>query len=217
MELLQGDCVEVMQDKLGENSVDLIITDPPYNIGKAQDGYGDDMDEEDYWRWMEEVWEECYRVLKPKCHLIFTCKHNAVLRCEYQSLCKDVGFTPRHLGVWHNPARKGGSFPGMWPFSYEFVFDCTKGGFRKLNNGNCVGYQDLWIEKPPSGIDHPTSKPVETWTELVELSSDEGDLVVDPFVGSGTTPLVSERLGRECIGIDINEDYLELAEERIGS
>lgn len=221
------DCLEFLVD-IEDETVDLVLTDPPYNINRGgrntehavwtdagYEDYADNKSDEEYWNWLGVIWEELYRILKPKAHFLFTCAQKQIWK--HRPLCEDIGFTFRHQGIWHSPNRKAGSFPGMWPFAYEPVLDFTKGGFRRLNNGNCVGYMDVWVEPPPSSIDHPTPRPIDMWTELVELTTNEGEMVIDPFCGSGTTPLVCKNLNRNCRTVDISDKYVILSQERCGN
>jgi len=138
----------------------------PHNIGLSYQGYNDHLPEKDFWIFIEKVFRQLYRVLKDKHHLVFTCAQKHIW--IYRPMLENIGFTFRHLAIWHNPKRKAGSYPGQWPFSYEPIMDFTKGGFKKLNNKNCVGFMDIWIEEPPKA-DHPAARPLKCWINLVKL------------------------------------------------
>jgi DNA modification methylase len=198
------DCIEGMS-MLESESIDGCVTDPPFNIGLKYDNHMDSMKEHDFWIWIEAVFREIYRVLKPKAHLTFTCAQIQIWK--YKPLLENMGFVFRHLGVWHNPQRKAGSWPGQWPYSWEPIMDFTKGKFKKLNNRNCVGFMDVWIEKTPPKIDHPARRPVRCWDDIVKLVSNHGDLVLDPFCGSGTTPHSCIKLKRNFMCFEISEKY----------
>lgn len=206
------DCMEGMK-LLDNESIDFVLTDPPYNIGLRYNDYDDNMNEEQFWTWIQSVFEETYRLLKPKSHITFTCAQKQIW--VYKPLMENIGFTFRHLSVWHNPGRKAGSYPGQWPYSWEAILDFTKGGFRKLNNSNCVGFMDVWIEKPPGDSSHPARRPLNCWMDLVKLLSAENDIVLDPFIGSGSTAICCRKANRQFIGFEISEDYCLEANQRI--
>ena len=92
--------------------------------------------------------------------------------------------------------------------------DFTKGGFKKLNNKNCVGFMDIWIEEPPKA-GHPAARPIKCWADLVKLCSDKADIILDPFLGSGTTALVAKRLKRNFVGFEISQEYCKIATRRL--
>jgi len=212
--IVLGDCAEVLKE-IPNNSIDCVLTDPPYNIDLAYHKMDDKQSEEVFWKFIEGVYTDLYRVLKDKCHLTFTCSQKQVW--IYRPMLEKMGFVFRHMGVWHNPKRKAGSYPGQWAYGWEPILDFTKGeGFRKLNNGNSVGFTDVWIEEEPAGIMHPAKRPVKCWQNLVELMSDKNELVLDPFNGSGTTPLVCQRTDRRYIGIEIDAGYIKMTENRLG-
>ena len=206
------DCLKGLQDVESE-SVNLVLTDPPYNIGLKYDVYEDNQPEEVFWDWIGDVYQELFRVLREKGHLTFTCTQKQVW--TYRPLLEDIGFVFRHLAIWHNPKRKAGSYPGQWPYSWEAIMDFTKGGFKKLNNSNGIGFMDAWVEEEPKDSIHPARRPVGCWTDLLTLLSNPGDLVLDPFMGSGTTALVCERNNREYIGFEISENYVREAHRRL--
>jgi len=210
-----GDNLPIMH-QIGTASVDAVLTDPPYNIKKNYNQYADNMADKEFWDVITKTYEQIYRVLKDTCHLTFTCAQKQIW--VYRPMLEKIGFTFRHLGMWHNPARKAGSYPGMWPFAWEAIMDFTKGKkYKKLNNSNCVGFTDVFIEKPPSKkeVDHPAARPVQTWKSLVELISTKHDIVLDPWGGSGTTALVCKSTGRNFILMELDELYVKSANQRI--
>jgi len=98
--------------------------------------------------------------------------------------------------------------------------DFTVGGWRRLNNKNAVGYSDVWVLPSPivgagDGPYHPAEKPLQLYVDLVGLVSDSGEAVLDPFLGSGTTAVACERLGRQCRGIEISPAYAAVAIQRL--
>ena len=205
------DCLVGMKE-IESDSIDFCLSDPPYNIGKQYDVYKDKKSDKEHWKWIEDVYSEIYRVLKPNSHLTFTCAQLQIW--PYKAILQRLGFTFRHIGIWSNPGRKAGSYPGQWPYSWEAIMDFTKGNFRKLNNGNSVGFMDVWIEKPPVDTKHPTRRPIGCWMDLIKLMSDESEVVLDPFNGSGTTSLACKQLNRRYIAYEISEAYCDEARKR---
>ena len=210
--LLNGDCLEVMNE-LPREEISLVLTDPPYNIGKDYGSYKDNRRDGDFYKWIESIFVLLKDLLKNRCHLVFTCAQKQIW--FYKPMLENHGFAFRHLAIWHNPKRKAGSYPGQWSYSYEPIMDFTKGKFRKLNNKNSIGFTDVWIEEPPRHVKHPTKRPIRCWEDLVKLLSNENDLVLDPFLGSGTTAMVCEKLNRRWVGVEIEEKYCEIAQERV--
>ena len=212
-QVVNMDCLEGL-NQLPDHCIDLVLTDPPYNIDLAYHEYKDTMSEEDFWKFIENVYRQLYRVLKTDCHLTFTCSQKQIW--IYKPMLEEIGFTFRHVGVWHNPKRKAGSYPGQWPYAWEPIMDFTKGDkFRKLFNGNSVGGTDVWVEEDPKGIVHPAARPVNCWKDLVGLLSQKGELVLDPFMGSGTTAFVCKELGRKYVGFEIDIAYCKMIEIRL--
>ena len=208
------DCLEGMK-QIPDNSIDLVLTDPPYNINLKYNTYKDKKSEKEFWDWIEKIYIELYRILKNKSHLTFTCSQKQIW--IYRPLLEKIGFDFRHLSIWHNPKRKAGSYPGQWTYCWEAIMDFTKNGFKKLNNKNSVGYMDIWIEEPPKNIKHPAKRPVNCWRDLVNLLTNENDIVLDPFIGSGTTAVACINTNRQFIGFELDKHYCELAEKRISN
>ena len=195
-------------DKLLTQEVDLTITDPPYNIGLDSHTYDNKMNSEEYLKFLTNLFTKIKTITKPKSHVIFTIGHNHI--SDIFTVCEEVGLHFRHLGVWHNPSRYAGSHPGMWPFSWEAVFDFTNGGFRKLNNKNGVGYSDVWIETSAKDTDHPAEKPQKLWIDLIQLTTKRNELVFDPLLGSGSTLIACEQTNRICYGMEIDPAYIDV-------
>ena len=96
----------------------------------------------------------------------------------------------------------------------EGVLDFTKGGYRKLNNGNGVGHTDVWVEPPSKQTAHPAERPTEMWRELMRLCSAEGETVLDIFGGSGSTMIAGEVLGRVTRLVELDPTYADVSLDR---
>lgn len=196
-----GDCLEVMKTL---EPVDLIFFDPPYNRKKKYDSYDDNMEESDYWKWMAEVLLES-RKLSRRGVVVFI---DGRLLQGYWSLMQGG-----HPIVVHK--RAAGINVRGFACQYHIVLaDATP-------LSRCP---DLWndIRLPGEGYffreqryDNPGLTGLELTKRVVELFTEEGETVLDPFMGSGTTAEACVSLGRDFIGIDLSQNYCDMATERI--
>jgi site-specific DNA-methyltransferase (adenine-specific) len=231
IKLILGDCLEELK-KFKEESIDLIFADPPYNLSgensltvhagrpvKCDKGEWDKIENihEFNLKWIK----ECTRVLKPYGTLwVSGTLHN------YPS----VGMALKELGlwiindvVWYKPNatpllsrnRFVPSTEIIWVASkskkYYFNYEIAK----RLSGGKQM--RNLWVIKARKHVTpHPTEKPEELLERIILIGSREGDTILDPFMGSGTTGVVAKRYNRNFIGIEINPEYFKWAKERIG-
>jgi site-specific DNA-methyltransferase (adenine-specific) len=229
--LICGDAAGEMA-KLADASVDLLIADPPYNLGQD---YGDDSDARqwDAYAAFTRAWlAQAVRVLKPAGSLYAFMGVRFIARL-YRMLEEDCGLSFNGWIVWHytqGMGRKRGFSP-----RHEDILYFTKGAgfafnldavrvpqkyFRKRNNMAGANPGDVWQVShvhycAGERTRHPTQKPEGLIERMVRASSNPGDWVLDPFVGSGTTLRVAQALGRRCIGIDSNPAYIALARQRL--
>jgi site-specific DNA-methyltransferase (adenine-specific) len=236
--LLKGDCIEIL-NQARENSVDMIFADPPYflsnggitchagkmvsvNKGKWDKSRGIEENHKFTLEWLK----ACQRVLKPNgtiwvsgtTHIIYT-----------------VGFAMQELGykilndiIWYKRNAPPNLSCRYFTHSTEIVLWAAKKEkskhyfdyqlMRKMNNGKQM--RNVWeISAPPAEEKkfgkHPTQKPVELLRRLILASTREGDLVLDPFCGSSTTGVAAVLLNRKYVGIDLEEEYLQLSEKRL--
>jgi len=197
VKLYLGDCLEILP-MLEAGSVDAVITDPPYGIGK------DIWDDED-WDLIRHSSHECARVLKP------------------DGIC--FWFTStRHLP---KTIEAVSAIPYKWMFIWYPSNNMAHGdlGFQKYTPILCLSHGKIWrknmqdLREVPirtnEGNGHPTVKPIRLLTYLTEYSTNENDTILDPFMGSGTTGVACVQTGRNFIGIEIEPKYFEIAEKRI--
>lgn len=253
-----GNSAEVLQE-MPDDSVHHIVTSPPYwdikdYNNEGQIGYGDELDE--YISSLVEVFNECYRVLKPGCRMVVNIGdqyknstdeqpyHVVPLNSHFtDALLQDGGNDFYSLGsiIWHkqsNTSTSGGasvmgSFGrprnGYVSYSHEYIDIFKKPGkppgkpedmaeedeipteeWKKL-------FSDHWAFKGARQDEHPAPFPVELPERTIRMFTFEDDVVLDPFMGSGSTAIAAERMHRNWIGIDINEEYVEKAYERVSS
>jgi DNA modification methylase len=228
-----GDCLELMKE-IEDKSVDLIIIDPPYfNQGtkpkytrkgkKDVNTYFGEWDkfetDEDYLKWMKLIICECCRVLKEDGS--FYCFTNDRYISYLRHFIRDIdNMTYASTLIWHkynSPPRfimKAGFIS-----SKELIMLSYKGKNPTFNKPKEFKEMlDVWITpQTPSGerLGHPTQKPLSLIKRFIEISSNEGDLVLDSFVGSGTTAVACINTNRRFIGIELEPKYVEIANKRI--
>ncbi len=217
--------------KIDDDSVDLVFTDPPYYQFRAKnvkalknhkdvvtefefDGY---RSEEEYLQFLEEVMMECYRVTKPGGAGYLFCGDDFV--SYINRIVEKVGYSFRKVIHWH----KTNPFPAiytrkMYANSMEMMVHFSKGTPKTWNHKH-VNEMHNFIQTPicmgKERTKHKTQKPLKVCVPYLEISSNEGDLVLDPFMGSGTTAVAAKKLKRNFIGFEMNPTYLEFAEGRL--
>jgi len=223
-----GDALEVLKE-LPDESVDLILTDPPYNVskpgqnitrnggkfGKAKDivlDFGE-------WdrgviRWQDFI-DDFVRLLKPT-GVLAMFYDKLELGCIGKYLQEVHDFQVRHIGAWVKPNPAPQARKVKWQNGLEFFIIATK----NKGSGHHYNYRlgqspDYFIHSVNFKHYHPTQKPEPLIEWIMKYWSFEGDLVLDPFLGSGTTAIVAEKLGRRWIGIEIDENYCKIAKERL--
>jgi len=225
------DCLQGLKN-IPNNSVDLIFTDPPYYQYRAQnvsglknhkdvitefefDGFHS---EEDYLLFLENVLAECFRVCKPGASGYLWCGDDFV--SYLNRMIERVGFQFRKTIHCH----KTNPFPAiytrkMFANSMEIMIHFSK-GTPKTWNHKPVNEMHNFIEAPicmgKERTAHRTQKPLKVCIPFIEISSHPGDLVLDPFMGSGSTAVACKKLKRNYIGFETNKEYCAIAEKRIG-
>jgi DNA modification methylase len=213
------DCVEGMNERLKENSVDCVVTDPPYGIDWQSNHREEEFDKLDADGNLDDAVElfdaacaEFSRVLKPDGHL-YVCTRWDVYS-EFQRVVRRY-FEERNCLVWAKNNWGMGSTDSGYRPQHEFVI-FARGDSPRTINGQ---HSDL-LEYPhpdTTEYDHPTEKPMGLVEELIEASSNPGDTVLDPFMGSGTTAVAAIQNGRDYVGFETDEkNYRDVIERRIG-
>ena len=223
IQLIKGDCLVAMKD-IPDASIDLICTDPPYRVtpkgcAGTMSGYwtnertnkgkifeNNDIEIEDYIH-------ELYRVLKDKTHCYIMC--NQVNLPHFLQVISDSKFKYVKCLIWD----KGNKICGRFYMNcFEYIIMLRKGGERPIND---CGTPDILSipNKKTKGVDgkniHDSEKPIALMQILIQNSSNEGDIVLDPFMGSGITGLAAIKCNRNFIGIELNEEYYNIAKQRI--
>jgi modification methylase len=225
-----GDVMKVITH-IPDNTVDLVVTSPPYNLKNStgngmkdgrggkwanaalQNGYShhnDCMPHDEYVKWQRKCLKEMVRVLKQDGAIFYNHKwrvQNGLLQDRSDIVS---GFPVRQIIIWR---RKGGlNFnPGYFLPTYEVIYLIANKHFRLTPKANAHG--DVWDFTQEMNNDHPAAFPVDLIARII--SSTSASIVLDPFMGSGTTAIASRALKRDYIGIEISPQYCEMAERRL--
>lgn len=233
LEVRCGDAVELFTDVRSE-TVDLIIADPPYNLGKDYGNNQDSKSFEDYVSFSRQWLSEAKRVLKPR-GTIYVFMGVRFISYLYGLLDRDLDLHFNSWIVWHYTQGIGktkGFSPRhddvlVFTKSDDFTFNLDairvpQKFYRARNNMRGANPGDVWkfshvhyCNENRQG--HPTQKPEGLIERMVLASSNPGEIVLDPFSGSGTTLRVCQQLERNCIGFEINPTYVEMTKQRLNA
>lgn len=203
--IIQGDCLEILKT-IPDCSVDIVFTDPPYNVGKDYEVYRDNLIENKYKNWMESIIKESRRIAK---NGILFYVSNKLTKLFYE-LIPDA-----HLIIIHK--RAIGVMKNNYFLQYHSLFS-TAIPIKKT--------KDLWndIRLPCEGyyfgekkFNHPGLTAQALIYKIIDSFTKLNDIILDPFIGTGTTAIVAKNVGRNFIGIELNPKYIELANKRIAS
>lgn len=229
--VIQGDCLSVIKS-IEDNSVDLVIADPPYNLGKDYGNDSDNLGFTEYIDFSRKWLIECNRVLKNN-GTIYVFIGFRYISYLYSIMEQDLNMSFVNWICWHYTQgigkKKGFSarHDDILMFSksnnYTFNLDSIRipqKYYRKVNNMRGANPGDVWEVShihycQKNRQPHPTQKPEALMERMVLASSNRGDTVLDPFCGSGTTLRVCQQLGRNAIGIELNETYVAQCKERL--
>jgi site-specific DNA-methyltransferase (adenine-specific) len=224
-------------EEIPDNSIHLMVTSPPYNVGKE---YDENLTLNEYRQFLRKVWSEVKRVLVPGGR---ACINIANLgRKPYIPLhvfivedMLDLGFLMRGEIIWNKASSGSPSTAwGSWLSAknpvlrdvHEYILVFSKGMFSRgnLRRKSTISKEEfleftksVWTfaAEPATKVGHPAPFPVELPYRLIQLYTFEGEIVLDPFMGSGQTAIAAVKTRRHYVGYDINEEYTRLAERRI--
>lgn len=242
--LILGDAIEVLNNQVEDNSVDLIFADPPYNIGKIFSGNKDKWEtDEEYLNWCYIWLELCLKKLKNNGSFYvmtstqFMPYFDIYLRNKIDILSRIVWAydssgvqAKKYYGSLYEPILFGVKDKNNYTFNAsEILVEAKTGSKRKLIDYRRNPPQVYSSEKVPGNVwefsrvryrmpeyeEHPTQKPVELLERIIKASSNENDLVLDPFSGSFTTGFVAQKLNRKFIGIELEKEYIKIGLRRL--
>ena len=239
-EIICGDSIEEMR-KIPDNSIDMTFADPPFNLNKKYGNYKDKKTADDYINWCEQWLTEMVRITKPTgsilVHnipkwLIYFANHLnriAIFKhwIAWDSMSAPLGKTllPAHYGIlFYTKIPKGFKFHELRS-PHKKCRTCGEmikdyGGKKSQINPHGTLLSDVWadihrIRHNTRRDAHPCQLPEPLLERLILLTTNEGDVVLDPFIGAGTTALAAKRLGRNFIGIDIDLKYKEIVADKL--
>jgi len=223
--------------EIPDNSVHLMITSPPYNVSKE---YDEDLSLQEYLTLVENSFKEVYRVLvdggRACINIANVGRKPYIALSDYISkLMIDIGFNMRGEIIWDKGASASGSTAwGSWQSAsnptlrdvHEYILIFSKGNYRRkkedkedtITRDQFIQWtKSVWQMSTESAkkVGHPAPFPEELPYRLIQLYSFKGDVVLDPFIGSGTTAISAIKSERVFIGYDISEEYIELAKSRL--
>jgi len=226
--------------EIPDNSLHLMVTSPPYNATKE---YDQDLTLEEYLRLLKAVFTETYRVLvyggRACVNVANLGRKPYIPLSDYISqIMREIGYLMRGEIIWYKGAGAGVSFAwGSWQSAanpvlrdtHEYILVFSKGSFARpkpegkadtITRENFLEWtKSVWVMNPESArkVGHPAPFPVELPYRLIQLFTFQGDVVLDPFMGSGSTALAALKSGRKYIGYETDPEYVRLAEERIAA
>jgi len=237
--IVQGNCLEIMR-KIPDNSVDVTFADPPFNLKKKYNSYKDKHSLEEYLLWCKDWLYEMVRITKPtgsifvhnipKWLIYFGSYLNEIATFRHwiawDAMSTPLGKTllPNHYGILYYVKSKDFKFYDIRMF-HKRCRNChyilqDYGGKKSQMHPFGPLVSDVWtdihrIRHKVRRDEHPCQLPIPLLERLILMSSDEGDIVLDPFVGTGTSVIAAKRLGRRFIGIDIDSKYIEITKNKI--
>jgi adenine-specific DNA-methyltransferase len=242
--IIWGDAVEVLAQHVEDDSIDLIFADPPYNIGKNFNGHKDKWaTDEDYLSWCYKWLDLCSKKLKPSGSFYvmtstqFMPFFDIYLRKSLTVLSRIVWYydssgvqAKQYYGSMYEPILFCVRDKNNYTFNSEDILvEAKTGAKRKLIDYRKNPPQIYNSMKVPGNVwefarvryrmdeyeNHPTQKPIALLERIIKASSNPGDLVLDPFSGTFTTSFVAKELGRDSIGIELQEDYVKIGLRRL--
>ena len=222
--------------ELENNSVSLTVTSPPYNIGKDSDL---DLTDDEYWAMMENIFTEIYRVTESGGRLVVNVanlgrKPYIPFSKYFTELLIEIGFIMRGEIIWQKSKGANANFAwGSWLSAsnpvirdiHEYCLVFSKDSLRKSSQGESSIKKEEFMESTLSiwninparakKIGHPAPFPIELPQKFINLYTYKNDLILDPFLGSGTTAIAAKLLKRNFVGYEIKEKYIAIAKSRL--
>lgn len=226
IKIINGDALFTLK-KMKDNSIDLVVTSPPYNLGNFSKGsfyhgkkkgskleylsHNDNMNDENYKIWQHNILKECYRLLK-KTGAIFYNHKPRINKGIYDNRRNLIPFPIRQEIIWNrcSMVNFSGSF---YAPNTERLFIIAKNEWKPVKK--YLSYGEVWKVSPELNTLHPAPFPLKLIKKIVVSASNSGNMVLDPFMGSGTTAIACKELCRSFIGIEKEKKYCDIANKRI--
>ncbi len=223
--------------EIDDNSVDLIVTSPPYNVGVQYDSWDDNLTWQDYLDWCRLWIIQCHRVLKDDgrmCinHYICLHKHQSQFPLfDIRTIQDEIGLHTNKIIIWEDKTVCKLTAFGSWMSAsaphiqtpYEGILVSYKNSWKKLTSGESTISRDefldsvsgVWKCRPETQQKTIANFPIDLPRKCINLFSYKGDTVLDPFMGSGTTAVACVETGRNFLGIEKSEKYHKYAKDRV--
>lgn len=202
--VINGDCLTVLP-QLPSASIDLVLTDPPYLVN-YRDRNGRSLAGDQTGEWLKPAFRELFRVLKPGRFCV--CFYGWSRTDEFFVAWRAAGFRPVGHLVW---VKDYASSRGVLAYQHEMAYLLVKGDAPRPR----YALPDVLNWRYTGNRLHPTQKPVPSLKPVIGALTRRGELVLDPFCGSGSTLLASKILGRRFIGIELSKEYSAAAQRRV--
>lgn len=238
--IITGDCLELLKE-IPDESVDMTFADPPFNLKKKYTNYNDSLEFKEYLDWCDEWISEMVRVTKPTGSIFV---HNIPKWLSYYGKFLNEYANFKHWIAWNAPTAPMGKSLQPAHYGILFYVKDIKQAkiyelrmphererkssyLRKDYGGKKAGIHpygplvsDVWtdihrIKHNKYRDEHPCQLPIHLLERLILMVTDEGDIVLDPFMGTGTTAIAAKKLGRKYIGFDLNEEYKIICENKL--
>lgn len=214
-EIYCSDCLKVLKE-INDESIDLVLTDPPYLMNyksnrrvkmKTFEKIKNDIDS---YELISNYLEECFRIMKNNTSIYCFCSwhHIDFFKQEFEKY-----FKLKNIIVWNKNNHGTGDLKGSYAPKHEFILYGHKG--RDLLREKRIPDVIDCSKIPSKKLTHPTEKPLELLEIFIRQSSDEGDTILDGFMGTGSTGIACMNTNRNFIGIELDENYFNLAKERL--
>jgi len=221
--LMLGDCLERMKE-IPDGSVDMILTDPPYNIAQKNNFKSMGRAGIDFGEWDKGFDQKTWllslsRIASKDCTLIiFNTFQNLT---DTQRILDNEGFVYKDFLVMEKsnpmPRNRDRRYINACEYALVMVKKKSKWVFNRISDKYDSNVMKTFVVSGKEKTKHTTQKPINIITNLVARHSNEGGTILDPFMGSGTTGVAAKNLKRNFIGIEMDENYFNIAQERINN
>ena len=236
LKIINADFLDV---EIESETVDLIVTSPPYNVGIEYNTHNDEASYDKYLKWTEKWLSKAFDILKEDGRLCLNIpldknkNGQQSVYADITTIAKGVGFKYHSTIIWNEGNISRRTAWGSWlsasaPYviaPVEVILIMYKRFWKKLNKGNSDITKDEFLEwtnglwtfsgESKKRVGHPAPFPVELPKRCIKLFSYVGDVILDPFLGSGSTLIAAYKLNRRAIGVEIDEGYFKLAIDRV--
>lgn len=236
-QIICGDCLEVMK-KIPDDTIHLVITSPPYNLGIEYDNHDDSLAYDNYLDWMKDVWIETKRVLVPGGRFALNIAPTSIknfkpIHHDFSNQLRELGMIMRTEIIWYKQTMRRRTAWGSWKSpsnphivpSWEYVLVFSKDSWNlagdskesDITNDEFMRFSDgFWYIPPESQRrGHPTPFPELLIYRLIKFYTYKYNIVLDMFGGTGTVAEVAQKTGRHFIHIDISQKYCDIAKQRL--